>query len=210
MSITPNGVYYFTNQTSNIFLSQEESLYAYTVYIGQHNIQLEQGDCLYFISDDKKEALLINGKRTIKSLHCATIIRGYNPPSKTTALKANTFLPYVNGCSTRQIFPAERLGDPTLQMLYIPPFTSEQVHHIHSTARIVYCLEGVGYSIVGMRGNSIKTELKAGMTIILEEMVPHHFETEMEGLKVIPLHIFSSIGNLEFNHPMFNGTHIVE
>lgn len=102
------------------------------------------------------------------------------------------------------------MGDPTLQLLYIPPYTSEQTHHIHSTSRVVYCLEGSGYSIVGMKGHSIKTTLKVGMVIILEEMTPHHFETENESLKVIPLHIYSSIGSLEFNHPMFNGTHNIK
>jgi hypothetical protein len=38
-------------------------------------------------------------------------------------------------------------------------------------------------------------------------MAPHHFETENEWLTVLPLHVFSALpGNLESNHPMFNGT----
>ena len=142
------------------------------------------GKSSFDISDDKEQAVLKNGKKTVRSLHCATVIRGYNPPSKLNSLKEHTFLPYVNGCSTRQIFPPERLGDPTLQLLYIPPFSSEQAHHIHSTARVVYCLEGEGESVVGLNGHTIRRKLEAGMVIVLEEMSPHHFETKEQGLKV--------------------------
>jgi len=209
LSTKDYGAFYFEDKEIEYFTPKKNTLYTYKTYIGKHTIHLEQGDCIYYISKDKNSAILSNNVETIQSFYCATVIRGYNPPSKTNSLSEQTFLPYVNGCSTRQIFPPERLGDPTMQMLYIPPFTSEQAHHIHSTARVVYCLEGSGYSIVGMKDNMIKTELKAGMVIILEEMSPHHFETKESSLKVIPLHIYSSIGNLEFNHPMFNGTHII-
>lgn len=210
MSATDYGAYYFDRGKQDIYLPNASTLYSYKVYIGKHSIELKQGDCIYYICDDKQEAILKSGKHSICSLHCATVIRGYNPPSKQNSLKEQTFLPYVNGCSTRQIFSPERVGDPTLQLLYIPSYSAEQAHHIHSTARVVYCLEGFGESIVGMKNHKIKTRLKEGMVIILDEMSPHHFETQESHLKVIPLHIYSSVGNLEFNHPMFNGTHIIE
>lgn len=209
MKIENYGAHFFSTEERHKFLPKTSTLYSYVVYIGEHQIELSCGDALYYISDDKEQAVLKNGKKTVRSLHCATVIRGYNPPSKLNSLKEHTFLPYVNGCSTRQIFPPERLGDPTLQLLYIPPFSSEQAHHIHSTARVVYCLEGEGESVVGLNGHTIRRKLEAGMVIVLEEMSPHHFETKEKGLKVIPLHIYSSIGNMEFNHPMFNGTHII-
>ena len=204
------GAYYFNSNKSSIFTPKSNTLYSYKVYIGQQTIDLEQGDCLYYISDDRQKAILKSGQQTINSLHCATVVRGYNPPQKSNSLTQQTFLPYVNGCSSRQVFSPERLGDPTMQILYLPPYTSEQAHHIHSTVRVVYCLDGVGDSVVGMKNHITKTELKAGMVIVLEEMSPHHFETQNNHLKVVPLHIYSSIGSLEFNHPMFNGTHSIE
>lgn len=52
-------------------------------------------------------------------------------------------------------------------------------------------------------------ELIPGKTVILQKMCPHHFETDSEHLIVLPLHVFSSIGRAEENHPMFNGTHLI-
>ena len=83
------------------------------------------------------------------------MIRGYRTENKSVELGTNTVLPYVNGCSTRQVFPPDRAGDPTLQLLKIPPHSSEQAHHIHSTVRVVYVLEGWGHSIVGMNGRVV-------------------------------------------------------
>ena len=91
-------------------------------------------------------------------------------------------------------------------MLYIPPFTSEQAHHIHSTSRIVYVLAGKGKSIVGQSKSTKTFDLIPGQVLVLDKMIPHHFSTGKEGLIVLPLHVFSSISQ-EFDHPMFNGTH---
>ena len=111
----------------------------------------------------------------------------------------NTFK-YFSGFSTEKVLLAVRLGDSTLRFLYMPLFKSEQSHHIHSTARIVYIKSGQDYSLVGMGSKSVKKE------IVPEKICPHHFLTELKSLTVVLLHIWSSVQHMEHNHPMFNGT----
>jgi hypothetical protein len=42
-------------------------------------------------------------------------------------------------------------------------------------------------------------------------MCPHHFETQNEPLKVLPVHIWSALpGGAEYDHPMFNGTFLID
>jgi hypothetical protein len=201
------GVEYFAPGAKAIALAQEDDLYFYTTYIGQHAISVERGDCVYYLSEDKTTAHLQRGPISLDSKHIATVVRGYMPENKSSSIITKTNLPYVNGCSTKQVFPPDRLGDPTLQLLDIPPYSAEQAHHIHSTVRVAYILKGTGRSIVGMEQKFIVEDLYPGKTVILQKMSPHHFETDGEHLIVLPLHVFSSIGNLENNHPMFNGTH---
>ncbi len=201
------GANYFEPDVKFIKCSLSNDLYYYKCFIGDHTVEVEAGDCVYWISDNGEIAYLERGPSVIKSKNCATVIRGYMPENKSCEIKTMTTLPYINGCSTKQIFPAERLGDPTLQMLYMPPFTSEQAHHIHSTVRVVYVKSGQGYSIVGMEDKSVKEELYRGKVIVLEKMCPHHFVTENQPLTVVPLHVWSSVQGMEHDHPMFNGTH---
>lgn len=202
------GVEYFEPNDSVIVTATENDLYFYTTYVGTHSITVERGDCVYFLSEDKTTAHLTRGPVTVDSTHVATVIRGYMPENKTSTITTKTTLPYVNGCSTKQIFPPDRLGDPTLQLLDIPPYSAEQSHHIHSTVRVAYIVSGTGRSIVGMEQKFVVEDLYPGKTVILQKMSPHHFETDGEHLIVLPLHVYSSIGALENNHPMFNGTHM--
>jgi mannose-6-phosphate isomerase-like protein (cupin superfamily) len=199
----------FKNGEIKTKVALEHDLYDYKVYAGHHEITVQKGKCVYFLSKDKDEAHLLRGPKKVTSYHMATVIHGYMPPNRSASLVAATFLPYINGCSTRQIFTPERTGDPTLQMLYMPPHSSEQEHHIHSTVRVVYVLSGRGRSVIGMNKKHHIEILETGMTLVLESMCPHHFETDEEHLVVVPLHIFSSSGNLEFQHPMFTGTHLI-
>ncbi len=205
------GVEYFLPSEGSVVIeASEDDLYYYKVYVGSHTIEVEKGDCLYYISADKEIAHLARGPVTVTSEHVATMIRGYMPETKMSTFAANTNLPYVNGCSTKQIFPPDRIGDPTLQLLNIPPYSSEQAHHIHSTVRVAYIVSGTGRSIVGMQGENIVEDLFPGKVVILQKMCPHHFETDEQHLIVLPLHVFSSAGPVERSHPMFNGTHLTE
>ncbi|HHI93341.1 MAG TPA: cupin domain-containing protein [Gammaproteobacteria bacterium] len=202
------GVDYFDAETSTIVESRPDDLYHFKTFIGSNHITVEKGDSLFYLSEDKTTAHIKCGPDSTTSQHIATIIRGYTPEEKSSTITKKTSLPYVNGCSTKQIFPPERPGDPTLQLLDIPPYSSEQAHHIHSTARVVYILSGTGNCIVGMGENCITEELHPGKSLILQKMCPHHFETDGDHLLVLPLHIFSSVGNLENNHPMYHGTYL--
>jgi hypothetical protein len=204
------GVRYVAPGASEILDARPTNLYFHRTYVGVHAIALEHGDCCYWIGDDARSACLRRGPAMIHSRHMATVIRGYMPEDKTTTIHQGTTLPYVNGCSTKQLFSAERPGDPTLQLLYMPPHTTEQAHHIHSTARVVYVLSGRGTSVVGIDNKIIRHPLVPGTVCVLEPMCPHHFETKDEALMCIPLHIFSSVGRQEWNHPMFHGTHLID
>ena len=128
---------------------------------------------------------------------------------RSSTFTRGTDLPYINGCSTKQLIHAARPGDPTFQCLYIPTGTSEQAHHIHATPRVVYVAQGRGKSIVGTPGQNSEYELNEGDVIILGKMIPHHFVTEESDLLVLPVHVYSTIGQQEFDHPMYNGTHKV-
>ncbi|MCB9026212.1 MAG: cupin domain-containing protein [Bdellovibrionaceae bacterium] len=202
--------FYFNQGEKKTYEAQSDNLYFYKAFIGHHSVEISLGDCAYWIDKSNELVHLTRGPCTIDSAHMAVVVRGYMPENKTSSVITTTTLPYINGCSTKQIFPPDRVGDPTFQMLHMPPHTSEQAHHIHSTVRVVYVLSGEGYSLVGMDPKNLKeTKLTPGMVCILEPMCPHHFRTENNSLRVLPLHVFSSVSSLEYNHPMFNGTHTV-
>lgn len=200
-------VEYYYDGESHIRMSDALDMYTYTMYHGDHTIDIECGDCAFVI--DGKAAFIRRGQTTVESKKFAVVIRGYAPTNKSATLDSRMVLPYVNGCSTRQIFPPERPGDPTLQLLNIPAYSSEQAHHIHSTVRVVHVLSGFGYSIVGMNKNVTKTRLEPGMSLILNNMVPHHFETDDSNLLVMPVHVWSTVSTSEYSHPMFNGTFLM-
>ena len=200
------GVLYFEPGTVTEVTALEDDLYFYKSYVGPHAIDVEFGDCLFWVSADMNQAHLTRGPAKVESRHLGTVIRGFMPENKSSGIVTKTNLPYVNGCSTKQVFPPERLGDPTLQILDIPPYSSEQAHHIHSTARVVLVLRGSGFSVVGMDQAVVREPLRPGKVVILHKMAPHHFETEGEHLVVLPLHVWSSVPELEKRHPMFNGT----
>ncbi len=202
------GVEYIAAGLSRIIEAQSGDLYYFKTFIGKNSITIENGDSIFYLSEDETTAHIKSGSSCVTSHHIATLIRGYMPEDKSSTITKKTSLPYVNGCSTKQVFPPERLGDPTLQLLDIPPYTSEQAHHIHSTARVVYVLSGTGRCVVGMGRNCVTEKLSHGKSIILQKMCPHHFETDDEHLIVLPFHVFSSVGMIENNHPMYNGTYL--
>lgn len=195
------------SNTPAIHNSSTHDLYPYKVYVGKHTISTNNTSSYWYIKDNL--AVCYTGLTEIVSEHMCVEILGYTPETRSSTFSRGTDLPYINGCSSKQLIPAVRPGDPTFQMLFIPPQTSEQAHHIHATARVVYVAEGSGKSIVGNGSKHDIYPLNKGQVIILDKMLPHHFMTDEESLTVLPIHIFSSIASEEFNHPMFNGTHKV-
>ena len=203
----PYKVHYFDSNISKRFIAPEDHLYHFETFIGKNQIHCEFGDSIFLINSCKDSVSLIQGPTSIESLHCATVVRGYKPPNQTVSIAGTTTLPYINGCSTKQLIPPQRPGDPTIQYLKIPPYSSEQAHHIHSTTRVAYVLRGSGISVVGLNKCSFEEKLYPGKVIILEPMCPHHFETPYgDELHVIPIHIFSTVTYNEFSHPMLGGT----
>ena len=192
----------YDNGAVAIVKSKEFDLYAYTTYVGKQQVYVEQGDSIWLVNDSKAE--VVRGGKFVNVEALGVVIRGYQCEEKTSSYSSGSNLPYVNGCSSHQVFPPVRIGDPTMQLLYLPSNTSEQAHHIHSTARVVYVLDGEGWSVQGMN-NETEVKLNKGDVIILDKMTPHHFRTESSSLTVVPIHIFSSTV-FEKNHPMFNGT----
>lgn len=201
------GAFYYSDEFGLVNESRPNDLYSYKAYAGYGKVKVSKGDSLITLSRNLDFACWVSGVKNLEVEYhgFAVKLRGYQCGDKSVSLNQNVNLPYVNGCATRQIFPPERIGDPTLQQLTIPPHTCEQMHHIHATPRVVYVLKGNGYSIVGQADNVEETELREGMLCVLDPMSPHHFRTEDEYLTVLPVHIFSSTAN-EQNHPMFNGT----
>lgn len=204
------GARFFAPGLQAVIEARPTNLYHYRAFIGAHEVAIESGDCIYGVAEDTRSVWLRRGPVQVTSRHLAVVIRGYMPEDKSTTIRQGTTLPYVNGCSTKQLFAPERPGDPTLQLLYMPPYTTEQVHHVHSTVRVVYVVAGRAISVVGIGSHAARHELSPGTVCVLEPMCPHHFETGGEHLVCIPLHVFSSTGRQELDHPMLHGTHSVD
>lgn len=186
-----------------LVMSTSHDLYQYKVYAGHHLIQTLPYNSYWFLDDNEVVCRTGTGN-SFDSFKVCVEIYGYTPEKRTSTFSRLTDLPYINGCSTKQLIPPNRLGDPTWQLLYMPPYTSEQARHIHSTTRVVYVHSGAGWSHLGNE----KHKLEPGDVIVLDKMVPHHFSTQECPLQVLPLHVFSSTSQ-EFDHPMFHGTHKV-
>lgn len=208
------GAHYFKSDDAPVvYKARPVDSYYYETLIGQHTVTVEHGDSVWWLEigeDGEAWAHARSGPVTITSERMAVVVRGYMVEDQGVRFgNKATVLPYVNGCSTRQIMPPHRLGDPTLQHLLIPAYSAEQAHHIHSTVRVVYVLRGKGVSVVGMEGAEVKTELLPGMVCVLDPMSPHHFETPQgEAIEVVPFHVFSAVPG-ESNHAMFRGTFLM-
>lgn len=192
--------------TVEVINSTPHDLYQYRCFVKSQPV-FTDSRCSYWYLNAKEVGCFTGDGSVFEDFEVCVEILGYTPETRTSSYSRGTDLPYLNGCSTKQLIPATRQGDPTWQMLAMSPCTTEQKHHVHSTARIVYVASGSGESIVGMPGAQEVFNLEPGMVLVLPKMEPHHFTSGNQGLIVIPLHVFSS-GSNEFNHPMFNGTHI--
>lgn len=199
----------FNKNEVSIVDSNNQDLYQYRVFVGKHHIHTSNRNSYWYIMDNSFVCSKTGDGSVITSEKMCVELYGYTPETRICSFTRGTDLPYVNGCSTKQLIPPVRPGDPTFQMLQIPSGSSEQAHHIHATPRVVYVADGHGVSVIGTPGNKTNIPLETGDVIILTKMESHHFETTDSNLTVLPVHIFSSIQSEEFNHPMFNGTHKV-
>ena len=208
------GVRYWQAGEVDIYESPPNDTYVYTGYIGAQEVTVPNGASAWtteLLEDGTAKSRILAGPTEFFSKNFTVVIYGRREDEQSRTLRpSSTVLPYVNGCSTKQVFAPDRPGDPTLQYLHIPPFSAEQAHHIHPTVRAVLVWQGHGTSIVGMDDNVVREELKPGMVCILEPMCPHHFETPFGvNLEVLPVHVYSTVPGSEANHPMFNGTFVM-
>jgi len=184
---------------------QRSDLYAYSVHVGKHSVEVEEGDSGWTLEKDRvtvtSGCALLQGDLTV-------VIRGYTPPRRTAELQPQTHLPYINGCSATNLIPPLRPGDPCVQLLHIPAGCSEQRHHIHSTPRVVRVLHGRGVMEIGIGERVDRHELAEGTTVIIDALEPHHFVAPETDLFVVPIHVWSST-SAETAHPMMLGTHLV-
>ena len=197
--------YFMAGQREHVVAAESDSYY-YEVFVGGYVIDIHRGDCVFWLDSSLRRAHVTRGPQRIESAVFATLIRGFSPDNRSCEFSDSTVLPYVNGCSTKQVFPPERPGDPTLQLLKMPAFSSEQAHHIHSTVRSVFVLSGKGRCLVGMQRQTSVTELNPGTVCVFDKMCPHHFETDDSPLVVLPVHVWSTTPGAENLHPMFSGT----
>lgn len=56
------GVEYYTSKSNVMVASRDDDLYYYNVFVGKHEVQVEQGDCIYFLSEDKKPHIFSGGQ----------------------------------------------------------------------------------------------------------------------------------------------------
>lgn len=192
--------------TTSIVVSTAKDLYQYRCFVKSQAV-VTSNQCSYWYLDGKEVGCFTGNGEVFAGFEVCVEILGYTPETRTSTYTRGTDLPYLNGCSTKQLISPNRPGDPTWQLLQMAPNATEQKHHMHSTARIVYVISGEGKSVVGMPGAQETYALTPGMVLILDKMEPHHFTSGVNGLLVAPLHVFST-GTNEFNHPMFAGTHL--
>ena len=210
MTLTGNVITNYSMKilnTTSIVDSTSQDLYQYKCYVKSQPVVTDTRSSYWYVNNKEVGCFTGTGEVFEEFEVCVEIL-GYTPETRTSAYSRGTDLPYLNGCSTKQLIHPNRSGDPTWQMLSMYPNTTEQKHHVHSTARIVYVHKGSGQSVVGMPDNLEVFALNEGDVIVLNKMTPHHFVSGKEGLVVLPLHIFST-GTNEFNHPMFAGTHLI-
>ena len=81
--------------------AREDDLYYYRAYFGTHDITVDHGDCLYWYDGANAEAVLQRGPVTVSSPTFAVLVRGYMPENKRSGISTKTYLPYVNGCSSK-------------------------------------------------------------------------------------------------------------
>lgn len=110
-------------------------------------------------------------------------------------------LKYIDGCTDSLLISPPIKGDSCLNLLHIPPGTT-QSSHTHPSFRIGVVFDGAGDCAVGAERHS----LEALTAFFIGAGVDHHFKTEDHHLRVVAFHPDSDFGPDNENHPMLNRT----
>ena len=110
-------------------------------------------------------------------------------------------LQYIDGCSDTLLVSPAVVGDPCLNLLYLPPRT-EQTAHTHPSCRMGMIVAGSGVC----RAPNHDFALEPGVKFLIEPNAEHSFHTQDEALRVIAWHPDSDHGPTNDDHPMINRT----
>ena len=113
-------------------------------------------------------------------------------------------LQYIDGCSDTLLIAPPVLGEPCLNLLYIPPGTA-QSEHTHPSLRAGVIVKGRGRCVTPAK----EYNLTPGALFVIEPDAFHSFHTdESSDLSVIAYHPDSDFGPTNDDHPMLNRTWI--
>lgn len=110
-------------------------------------------------------------------------------------------LTYIDGCSDSLLISPVVEGDPCLNLLYLPPHTT-QTEHVHPSCRVGMITSGQGVC----RTPHEEIPLQPGVAFEISPDALHSFHTQSESLRVIAWHPDSDFGPTHKNHPMINRT----
>ncbi|MEL7222532.1 MAG: cupin domain-containing protein, partial [Bacteroidota bacterium] len=112
-------------------------------------------------------------------------------------------LQYIDGCTDSLLIAPPVWGDPCLNLLHIPPHTS-QSQHTHPSLRAGMIISGRGHCLTPEG----RYPLAAGLTFVIPAGAQHSFITSDEALRVIAFHPDSDFGPTHEHHPMINRTYL--
>ncbi len=110
-------------------------------------------------------------------------------------------LSYIDGCSDSLLISPVVWGDPCLNLLYLPPGTT-QTAHTHPSCRLGMIASGAGVC----KTPAGDIDLQPGLVFNIAPDALHSFHTSAEPLRVIAWHPDSDFGPEQRNHPMINRT----
>jgi hypothetical protein len=112
-------------------------------------------------------------------------------------------LRYLDGCSDTVLVPPVVRGDPCLNLLHVPPETSQPDHH-HPSIRVGLVVDGVGTCVLRHGKRAV---MRPGSVFVLRANAAHRFETGPRNyLLLMAWHPDSDTGPTDDDHPMLNRT----
>ena len=110
-------------------------------------------------------------------------------------------LGYIDGCSSTVLIAPLRVGDPTMNLLYVPPGTDQTAHtHPSLRAGLVYSGNGVCRVAEG------DFPLEPGVAFCIPANKLHSFHAPDDSLRLVVFHPDSDTGPTDEEHPMMNRT----
>jgi quercetin dioxygenase-like cupin family protein len=127
-------------------------------------------------------------------------------------VEATGRLRYIDGCADSVLVAPIQRGDPCLNLLHLPPRTT-QTDHVHPSVRVGLVVEGHGRCVLadGSAGAGEVSALTPGTVFVLAPHTVHRFETDADdGLLLMAWHPDSDTGPTDDDHPMLNRTFVAQ